>query len=352
MVKIYTGSTCTGSPLATDADTNFDSPGIAVPVPVDQSTHLRATATDTAGNESTCSAPLTYVEDSSGPTPPTIMGTTPASPARDNNPEVQGAAAAGSTVRIYSGNTCTGTPLATDTAANFASPGITITAPTDQSINLRASAVDSAGNSSTCSSSITYTEDSTPPQTTADLPTDGTTAMQRSVRNPAHRSSAAWTEVRSRAAAHPRHTTTSRPGDHRFEVRATDVAGNTDATPAREDFTVVEPPDDDPADETPPITRIERKPDRRVTKRMARFRFSSNEPDSRFRCEIDGRSKQCEARFSARMKLGRHVLEVAAIDLTGNVDPTPATHSWLVKKPTKRSRVGDGLRSVAASLAP
>ena len=48
---------------------------------------------------------------------------TPTPPANDNNPEVKGSAEAGSTVRIYSTAGCTGSPLATGTAASFARRG-------------------------------------------------------------------------------------------------------------------------------------------------------------------------------------------------------------------------------------
>lgn len=83
---------------------------------------------------------------------------------------------------------------------------------------------------------------------------------------------------------------------------------------------------------------------------MARFRFSSDEPGSRFRCRIDGRGRPCKARFAAWMSRGRHTLEVTAIDASRNADPTPATHSWRVVKRSKRHRVGNGLRAVGSSL--
>jgi hypothetical protein len=42
----------------------FGTPGITVSVPDNTTTSFRATATDAAGNHSGCSAPFTYVEDS------------------------------------------------------------------------------------------------------------------------------------------------------------------------------------------------------------------------------------------------------------------------------------------------
>ena len=108
-----------GSPLASGTAATFSGAGITTPVPGDQTTNLRATATDAAGNTSACSAALAYTEDSTAPAAPTLTDTDPDSPANDNNPEVKGSAEAGSTVRIYSTSDCSGTPLASGTAADL-----------------------------------------------------------------------------------------------------------------------------------------------------------------------------------------------------------------------------------------
>ena len=66
-VKLYTTAGCTGSPAAQASPAVFGTPGIKVSVPDNTTTSFRATATDAAGNVSGCSAPLTYVEDSTLP---------------------------------------------------------------------------------------------------------------------------------------------------------------------------------------------------------------------------------------------------------------------------------------------
>ena len=66
-VRIYSTATCTGSPLATGSAASFGGAGITTPVPENQTTNLRATATDAVGNASACSSALAYVEDSSAP---------------------------------------------------------------------------------------------------------------------------------------------------------------------------------------------------------------------------------------------------------------------------------------------
>ncbi|MFI5025791.1 MAG: galactose oxidase-like domain-containing protein, partial [Solirubrobacterales bacterium] len=87
-------------------------------------------------------------DDTTVPSSPTLTDTDPDSPANDNNPEVKGSAEAGSTVRIYSTATCSGSPLATGSAAAFTGCGITTPVPGDQTTNLRATATASAGNAS------------------------------------------------------------------------------------------------------------------------------------------------------------------------------------------------------------
>ncbi len=61
-------------------------------------------------------------------------------------------------------------------------------------------------------------------------------------------------------------------GGHEFAVRATDTAGNTDATPAVHTWTVVAP-----ADTTAPQTRIDSGPEASTTSTSASLTFSADE---------------------------------------------------------------------------
>jgi hypothetical protein len=72
-VNVYTTADCSGLPagegLASDSGLQSSLFHVPVDVPADQTTELRATATDAAGNISGCSAPISYTEDS---TPPSV----------------------------------------------------------------------------------------------------------------------------------------------------------------------------------------------------------------------------------------------------------------------------------------
>ena len=91
------------------------------------------------------------------------------------------------------------------------------------------------------------------------------------------------------------------------------------------------PPPKDTKDTSPPQTTIAKKPRRQSAQRLAKFRFSSSEPGSRFECKLDkGRFKPCANPFKRRVKPGKHRIEVRAIDKAGNADPTPARYAWRV----------------------
>lgn len=78
-------------------------------------------------------------------------------------------------------------------------------------------------------------------------------------------------------------------------------------------------------DTTPPDTWVAK----RVMKRKPPiwvFSFGASEPGSSFRCKLDRhRFAACAShKLYKRLAPGRHVLRVVAVDVAGNVDPTPA----------------------------
>jgi Putative Ig domain/Regulator of chromosome condensation (RCC1) repeat len=91
--------------------------------------------------------------DTTAPAAPSGLASSPASPSSNLSPRIVGAAEAGSTVRLYDNETCTGSPRAAGSAATFASPGLQITVTAESTTTLYATATDAAGNTSGCSTS-------------------------------------------------------------------------------------------------------------------------------------------------------------------------------------------------------
>ncbi len=200
-------------------------------------------AVDQAGNVDASPASFTWSIDTTAPSAPDLTATVPASPANENSPLVVGSAPAGSTVRLYASANCSGTPVATSSAAELAA-GIPITVPNNSTTVITATATSSAGNTSPCSGSLTYVEDSSAPQTQIDAgpvsPSSSSTALFNFSATDGGGSGVAGFECRLDSSAPSAWTPCVSPltyssladGAHSFEVRAIDQADNTDDTPA------------------------------------------------------------------------------------------------------------------------
>jgi hypothetical protein len=104
-------------------------------------------------------------------------------------------------------------------------------------------------------------------------------------------------------------------GYHEFLVRARDAALNTDPSPAFLSFYV---------DTVVPSTGLTKTPRKRFAKARARFKFEADE-EGTFACRLDSRPEfSCDSPARIRVRPGKHVFRVAAIDVAGNEDPTPA----------------------------
>ncbi len=174
-VTLYKTSDCSGTKAGIGSATTFATIGIGIsgvgvfnPVSDNSQTSIRATARDTAGNVSACSATFVdYEERSVAPAPPTfaVPGTDPPSPANNNTPRVKGTAEAGTWVEIYATGDCSGNPVAQGSATSFASPGLRLQAAVsdNSTTTFRATAKGDFGTSPCSSTSTSYTEDSTAP---------------------------------------------------------------------------------------------------------------------------------------------------------------------------------------------
>jgi parallel beta-helix repeat protein len=130
------------------------------------------------------------------------------------------------------------------------------------------------------------------------------------------------------ACASPRQYTGLATGVHQFRVRATDLAGNVDATPASHNWTI-----EVIVDTTPPETTITSGPAGSTTATSATFSFTASEAGSTFQCSLDSPAfASCTSpQQYTGLAAGPHQFRVQATDLAGNVDTTPAIHSWTIE---------------------
>ncbi|WP_158621389.1 Kelch repeat-containing protein [Corallococcus aberystwythensis] len=114
-----------------------------------------------------------------------------------------------------------------------------------------------------------------------------------------------------------------REGPHTLQVRARDMAGNVDATPASHSWTV---------DLTAPTTLLTSVPGSLSNQPTASFALGSNEERARFECSLDGSDfSPCASPATyAELREGAHTFEARAKDGAGNVDASPARYAWTV----------------------
>lgn len=127
--------------------------------------------------------------------------------------------------------------------------------------------------------------------------------------------------------ASPRTYSPLADGLHTFEVRALNLSGHPDPTPAVATFTVE-------TDTTPPETTITSAPSGTIATGAASFDFESTESGG-FECRLDSAEESAWAACSppqdySSLADGPHTFEVRASDEAGHTDPTPATATFTV----------------------
>jgi hypothetical protein len=218
----------------------------------------------------------------------------------------------------------------------------------DGSHTFSVKATDAAGNTDASPASTTWTVDTVAPETTIDSGPSGTISVAEATF--AYSSEEGDTfECRLDGAAYSTCTfaktksyTKLSNGSHTFDVRATDGAGNVDATPASRTFSVEMPPP--PQGTTPPETTIDSGPSGTVSTSSADFRFSASEDGSTFECSLDGSAfEHCSSPQSyTDLSEGSHTLEVKATDQASNTDPTPASRIWTVDTTSPETTIDSG----------
>ncbi len=114
-------------------------------------------------------------------------------------------------------------------------------------------------------------------------------------------------------------------GQHSLLIRAEDAGGYPDQDPPVYNWTI---------DLTAPATTIDSGPDSPTSSPSHTFTFSSNEPGATFRCKLDDAafatcsSPKTYGSIFEFLPDGQHTFQVQATDAAGNVDPSPASHTW------------------------
>ncbi|MEW5853280.1 MAG: hypothetical protein AB2A00_31155 [Myxococcota bacterium] len=188
-------------------------------------------------------------------------------------------------------------------------------------------AIDPAGNTDASAATFTWVIDQSPPDT----------SITAQPNNPTNQTSATFSFTSTEggtfecdldgggfaACTSPRTYSGLSESTHVFSVRATDPAGNTDASAAT--FTWV-------VDRTPPDTSITAQPNNPTNQTSASFSFSATETGSSFECDLDGTGfSSCTApRSYSGLSVGSHTFSVRGTDPAGNTDASPATFTWVI----------------------
>ena len=313
-------------------------------------------ATDAAGNQETAPESYTWLVDA-GTTSVSITQPSGFVNAADSDPYTVTATSPDGDVtgvELFScsdasTNCSTGSwvSLGTDTVAPYEASW-----PVDADGNraLRAVATDAASN--TGSAVVNVTIDRTVPATSLDsAPADPSPSAGASFAFSSNEGGASF-ECRLDgggwgACSSPKSYTGLGEGNHTFHVRATDAAGNVDPTPATFAWTV---------DTVAPQTTIDVAPSDPSGSSAPSFEFSSSEGSSSFQCRLDGGAWGACASPHGYTGLadGNHTFEVRAIDPAGNVDGTPAAHTWAIDATAPGGGLadpGEFLRGVVALTA-
>jgi uncharacterized repeat protein (TIGR01451 family) len=289
----------------------------ATPVLADGTYTLEVRATDGAGNVDPSPATYTWSIDTASPN--TTLTPLDPNPTNDNTTDFTFASTeTSSTFECRIGAAafaaCT-TPYATPVLA-------------DGTFILEVRAIDAAGNVDPTPTTYTWGIDATPPDTTltaldANPTGDNTTDFTFVSTEPGSTLECRIGAASFAACTSPYATPVLADGTYTLEVRARDSVGNFDPTPASHTWTI---------DTAAPNTTLSPLDPNPTNDNTTDFTFASTEPSSTFECRIGSAAfATCTSPLATpALADGAYTLEVRAIDAAGNVDPTPATHTWTI----------------------
>ena len=277
-------------------------------------------ATDTAGNTDLSPASQTWTVDTTAPETTILTGPS-------------GLTRSTSAAFTFSSNEAGATFQCSLDSAAFASCPAGYTGLSQGSHTFRVRATDTALNTDQSPASQTWTVDTVAPETT--ILTGPSGAVSSTSATFTFNSNDAGATFQCSLdgavfAACPAGYTGLSQGSHTFQVRATDAAGNPDASPASQTWTV---------DTTVPETTINTGPSGTVASTSANFTFTSNEAAAQFQCSLDGNAfASCPAGYTG-LSQGSHTFAVRASTPPGTSTSRPPRRpgSSTPSRPTRRS---------------
>jgi hypothetical protein len=240
------------------------------------------------------------------PPPPILQATLPASPGPSLNPTIVGQANPGTSIKVYKGAGCIGQVVAQGTAGELASPGLTVTVAVVPGSTTNYSATAEAGGlPSDCSNVISYKQEETAPP-----PPPGEEDGGEAGGGTDTDSGGAG----SGAGSGPSSGTTA---------GGKTGSGGSAGGGAKGGFVYVTP-----------VPRITFGPAAKTRLRRPTFRFldSTEQPGTRFFCRVDRqRWAGCSSPMQVRkLKLGRHLFSVKAVNAVGTASASPVKRSFRV----------------------
>jgi LPXTG-site transpeptidase (sortase) family protein len=277
-------------------------------------------AVDSAGNVDSSPASYTWVVDTSPPD--TSITTNPTNPTNNTNAAFNFTGSdSGSGVASFECQLDGGGFSACTSPQNYA--GLT-----NGSHTFDVRAIDNVGNIDPTPASFTWTVDTVPPDTTIlttppnpdndNTPSFTFSSADLTATFECQLDGGGYSACNSGDTFGP-----LTDGSHTFDVRAVDNVGNIDPTPASYTWTI---------DTTAPDTTLLTTPPNPDNNASPAFTFSSPDPTATFECQLDGGGfSACVTLINyAGLSAGSHTFEVRAIDSANNVDPTPASYTWLI----------------------
>ncbi len=222
-----------------------------------------------------------------GPPAPKLEGTNPVSPAASTAPKVFGEAKEGSTVKLYTTSNCSGEPLAHGSAAQLASPGIGVSVGVGETAKFWATA-EAEGFVSLCGGPLSYTQQNTSSEGGGGGGAEGGGGT---------------------GGGGGSGTSTTKPK-------------------------ISKPTAEQLSSYVSPHTRITFAPASKTRSRNPVFRFldATGQAGTRFSCKVDHRPwKRCGSPLRLKkVSLGRHTLEIKAVNGAGTPELHPAVRRFKV----------------------